>query len=160
MLRESEIHQMLTDKIRSEVPTAAPAIIFEALCHAFPLRRLHSKKAHASALSVSIKIAEFLTTQDVPSSIKKQILEYADSLGLLIETFEREGTQKKVPAVFGKDILAYLMAEHNLRQTDLRKELGGQSIVSAVLAGKRNINRKQMLALGKRFGVNPGLFVE
>ena len=51
------------------------------------------------------------------------------------------------------------MADHNLRQTDLRKELGGQSIVSAILAGKRNINRKQMLALGKRFGVNPGLFV-
>jgi len=159
MLRESEVHQMLTEKIQSAGPTSGPGIIFEALCHAFPLQRLHSKKAHGQALSVAIKISEFLAEQKVPVSIKKQIFNYADSLGLLLEAFEKKTFLRKNPAVSGREVLLHLMADHNLRQTDLRKELGGQSVVSAILAGKRNINRKQMLALGKRFGVNPGLFV-
>ena len=49
-------------------------------------------------------------------------------------------------------VLASLMKEHGLTQSDL-PEVGAQSVVSAVLAGKRKLNLRQVKALAKRFGV-------
>lgn len=49
--------------------------------------------------------------------------------------------------------LAFLMDQHGLRQCDL-PELGAQSVVSAVLAGKRTLNLRQIAALARRFGVS------
>ncbi len=48
--------------------------------------------------------------------------------------------------------LAFLMDQHGLRQCDL-PEVGAQSVVSAVLSGKRDLNLRQIQALAKRFGV-------
>lgn len=49
-------------------------------------------------------------------------------------------------------VLASLMEEHRLKQSDL-PEIGAQSVVSAVLAGKRQLNLRQVKALAKRFSV-------
>ncbi len=49
-------------------------------------------------------------------------------------------------------VLASLMEEHGLKQSDLPK-IGAQSVVSTVLAGKRHLNLRQVKALAKRFGV-------
>lgn len=49
--------------------------------------------------------------------------------------------------------LAFLMEQHGLRQCDL-PEVGAQSVVSDVLAGKRALNLRQTQALAKRFGVS------
>ena len=49
-------------------------------------------------------------------------------------------------------VLTSLMEEHRLKQSDL-PEIGAQSVVSAVLAGKRQLNQRQVKALAKRFGV-------
>lgn len=49
-------------------------------------------------------------------------------------------------------VLAGLMEEHGLKQSDL-PEIGAQSVVSAVLAGKRQLNLRQVKALAKRFSV-------
>ena len=48
--------------------------------------------------------------------------------------------------------LAFLMEQHGLRQCDL-PEVGAQSVVSAVLAGKRALNLRQTQALARRFSV-------
>ena len=48
--------------------------------------------------------------------------------------------------------LAFLMAQHGLRQSDLT-EVGAQSVESAVLSGKRKLNLRQTQALARRFGV-------
>lgn len=48
--------------------------------------------------------------------------------------------------------LAFLMEQHGLRQCDL-PEVGAQSVVSAVLAGKRALNLRQIQALARRFSV-------
>ena len=56
-------------------------------------------------------------------------------------------------------VLAYLMEEKGLKQTDLAEELGGQSIVSAVLNGKRELNIRQVRALALRFKVSPAVFL-
>jgi HTH-type transcriptional regulator / antitoxin HigA len=49
-------------------------------------------------------------------------------------------------------VLVSLMQEHGLKQSDL-PEIGAQSVVSAVLAGKRQLNLRQIKALAKRFSV-------
>lgn len=49
-------------------------------------------------------------------------------------------------------VLAFLMSEHGLRQCDL-PEVGTQSVVSDILAGKRKPNLRQVKALAERFGI-------
>ncbi len=44
------------------------------------------------------------------------------------------------------------MEQHGLRRSDL-PEVGAQSVVSAVLAGKRALKLRQVTALADRFGV-------
>ena len=46
--------------------------------------------------------------------------------------------------------LAFLMEQHGLLQSDL-PEVGAQSVVSAVLSGKRALNLRQTRALARRF---------
>lgn len=53
--------------------------------------------------------------------------------------------------------LAFLMAQQGLNQSDLA-EVGPQSVVSAILSGKRTINLRQAKALAARFGVPLDVF--
>jgi HTH-type transcriptional regulator/antitoxin HigA len=47
-------------------------------------------------------------------------------------------------------LLAYLMDQHGLSQSQV-PEVGAQSVVSAILAGRRRINGRMALALAQRF---------
>ena len=51
------------------------------------------------------------------------------------------------------------MEQQSLKQTDLSGEIGGQSVVSDILNGKREINARQAKALGARFGVSAAAFL-
>lgn len=68
--------------------------------------------------------------------------------------------QRHHPIVTGGPlgILRSLMTIHGLSQTGL-PEIGAQPVVSAVLLGKRSINARMAVALGKRFSVNPAAFL-
>jgi HTH-type transcriptional regulator/antitoxin HigA len=70
-----------------------------------------------------------------------------------------EAKQQALPEAAPSKVLAFLMEEHNLKQADLAKELGGQSIVSAILNGKRELNTRQVKALAERFKVSPAVFL-
>jgi HTH-type transcriptional regulator/antitoxin HigA len=45
-----------------------------------------------------------------------------------------------------------------LKQRDLAGELGGESVVSEVLSGKRRLNATHIEQLSKRFRVSPAVF--
>jgi len=64
----------------------------------------------------------------------------------------------QIPEVTGVEVLKYLMKEHGLKQSDL-PEVGSQGVVSKILNGKRELNRRQIKALAERFGVPAGTFV-
>ncbi len=49
------------------------------------------------------------------------------------------------------------MRTHHLTQKDL-PEVGAQSVVSDILAGKRQLNLRQVRALARRFGVPMEMF--
>jgi HTH-type transcriptional regulator/antitoxin HigA len=101
---------------------------------------------------------------------------YNEMLAFIDECFERFGADDEHPVFVLVDLvalrireyedrvhpwpntstpqsrLAFLMEQHGLRQCDL-PEVGAQSVVSAVLAGKRSLNLRQVCALALRFQV-------
>lgn len=62
------------------------------------------------------------------------------------------------PKARGEQVLRYLLDEHALKQSDL-PELGTQSVVSELLAGKRKLNLRQIRFLVGRFGVPAEAFI-
>ena len=80
----------------------------------------------------------------------------ADIVGDLIEDYESE--HHPLPDVTGVQALKFLMEQHGLKQTDLC-EIGSQGVVSEILAGKRDLNVRQIRVLSERFGVSPATFV-
>ena len=63
-----------------------------------------------------------------------------------------------IPDASPAEIIAFLMEQHGLRQSDL-PEIGTQSVVSEVLNGKRELNARQIKRLSERFGVAAGAFL-
>ena len=79
-----------------------------------------------------------------------------ETLGSLIESYEAWS----IPEIEGNptDTLKFLMEEHGLKQSDL-SEIGSQGIVSEILAGKRQLNVRQIKLLSKRLSVSPVVFM-
>lgn len=83
-------------------------------------------------------------------------MELADIVGDLIERYET--AHLPLPPATGVQALKFLMEQHGLRQSDL-PDVGSQGVVSEILAGKRELNLRQVRALSRRFGVSPATFV-
>lgn len=79
-----------------------------------------------------------------------------DMLGDLIGDYE--AARHSQPAATGLQALKFLMAQHGVRQGELL-EVGSQGVVSEILAGKRELNLRQIRALGERFGVSAATFI-
>ena len=79
-----------------------------------------------------------------------------DIVGDLIEAYEAE--HHPLMPTTGIQALKFLMDQHGLKQGDLA-EVGSQGVVSEILAGKRELNIRQVRALGERFGVPAATFV-
>lgn len=80
-----------------------------------------------------------------------------DLVGELVAAYESR--MHPVPDAPPREVLRLLMQQSGLMQSDLRAELGGQPVVSAVLNGKREINSRQARALAARFRVSPAAFI-
>ncbi|UUZ75986.1 helix-turn-helix domain-containing protein [Polaromonas sp. P1(28)-13] len=86
--------------------------------------------------------------------------ELADLLDLIAQLVEDyEVTRHTPPDAPPHEVLRFLMDQHSFKQTDLAAEIGGQSVVSDILNGKREINARQAKALAARFGVSAGIFL-
>ncbi|WP_063570858.1 MULTISPECIES: helix-turn-helix domain-containing protein [Luteibacter] len=59
--------------------------------------------------------------------------------------------------VHGIDLLRFLMEQDGLTQSQL-PEIGTQSVVSEILAGKRELTTGHIRALAKRFALSPAAF--
>ena len=81
----------------------------------------------------------------------------AERIGDLIEGYEKE--HYPIPDANPADVLRFLMDQHDLKQAEI-PEIGAQSVVSAVLSGKRQLNLRQVSALSRRFGVSADVFME
>jgi HTH-type transcriptional regulator/antitoxin HigA len=94
-----------------------------------------------------------LTSEPRPTAAQVEAIEL---LTLLIERYEEE--HYSVPKASPADVLRFLLDRHGLKQRDLAAELGGESVVSEVLSGKRRLNAAHIEELSKRFHVSPAVF--
>jgi HTH-type transcriptional regulator/antitoxin HigA len=94
-----------------------------------------------------------LTAEPRPTPAQVEAIEL---LTLLIERFEDE--HYAIPKASPADVLRFLLNQHGLKQRDLAAELGGESVVSEVLSGKRKLNAAHIEQLSRRFHVSPAVF--
>lgn len=86
-----------------------------------------------------------------------QLADLLDLVGRLVEDYE--GVRHVIPDAAPQEVLRFLLDQHGLKQSDLAAEIGGQSVVSDILSGKRAINARQAKALAARFGVSAVAFL-
>ncbi|HIJ91587.1 MAG: helix-turn-helix domain-containing protein [Desulfobulbaceae bacterium] len=86
-----------------------------------------------------------------------ELADFLDLVGQLVEDYETQ--HHPVPEAEPRAVLRFFMEQHGLKQTDLSEEIGGQSVVSEILTGKREINARQAKALAARFRVSPAVFI-
>lgn len=79
-----------------------------------------------------------------------------DIVGDLVADYE--AVRHPLAETTGIQALKFLMEQHGLQQRDL-SEIGSQGVVSEILAGKRELNIRQVRALAERFGVSPATFI-
>lgn len=87
---------------------------------------------------------------------KHPMAELADAISIFVEKYQDEHVP--IPAAKPAAVLEFLMRERGLRRSGL-PEIGSQGVVSEVLAGKRELNTRQIKRLAKRFGVSPAVFI-
>lgn len=80
-----------------------------------------------------------------------------DAISHVVAAYEEQHFQ--APAVKGIEALKFLMRTHHLSQADL-VEIGSQGVISEILHQKRVPNVRQIKLLAKRFGVEPGTFID
>ncbi len=116
-----------------------------------PLGTLRTKKDHARAVEMLDAILD-----EIGEDEKHPMAELADAISIFIDKYETEHVP--IPPAKPSAALKFLMREHGLRQSDL-PEIGSQGVVSEILAGKRELNARQIKQLAKRFGVSPAVFI-
>lgn len=87
-----------------------------------------------------------------------ELADFLDVVSTLVGEYEDKHYPEPAP-VEPREVLRFLMEQNNIKQVDLKDELGSQSVVSEILAGKREINARQAKALAKRFSVSAAVFI-
>jgi HTH-type transcriptional regulator/antitoxin HigA len=82
--------------------------------------------------------------------------EAIELLTVLIDRYESK--HYPVPAADPIDVLRFLLDQNGLSQRDISEEVGGESTVSLILSGKRQLNRDHIARLSHRFNVSPAVF--
>ena len=102
-----------------------------------------------------VELCDYLIDQ-TGGDEKHPLMGLIDIVGTLIEEYEK----KNIPEPEGDAIgcLKYLMQEHGLKQKDL-VELGSRGVISEILSGKRELNKRQIKALSERFNCSPAIFI-
>jgi HTH-type transcriptional regulator/antitoxin HigA len=131
--------------------------LYNELNQVFPLIPIGRKQHYENALRVLTMISKAIASEEYKQA-EMDLRAYAETLGLLVESYEKAHYPTTGQHVSGTEMLAFLMEQHGLLQSDLARDLGGQPNVSAILSGKRKLNAKQMEALAKRFNVSPAVF--
>ncbi len=79
-----------------------------------------------------------------------------DTIGTLIAEYEKSYILE--PEGDPIECLKFLMEEHGLRQKDLA-EIGSPGVISEILNGKRQLNKRHIIALSKKFNCSPAIFI-
>lgn len=93
----------------------------------------------------------------VGSNEEHPLMGLLDLMSDQIEKYEQKKYHTSIGT--GLDALKYLIKEQDIKQSEL-PEIGSQGVVSEVLNGKRQLNRRQIEDLASRFNVSPSTFFD
>ncbi len=110
------------------------------------------KPENEKELGNLIELTDYLMDHLVEDKKLEGLLEY---VGNLIEAYEKSNIPE--PEGDPVSVLKFFMHEHGLKQKDLT-EVGSPGVVSEVIRGKRELNKRQIAALSKRFNCSPAVF--
>lgn len=107
-----------------------------------------NKKQYEESKALLRQIMALETNEKTP-----EIISFAKMLAKQISCYEKEkyGFDEKVEP---KELLAHLIKEHGLTQSDL-PEIGSQSLVSKILKGERELTVEHIKKLSARFNISP-----
>lgn len=80
-----------------------------------------------------------------------------DLLTTLIERYEDE--HHPIPDLPGNEVLAFLLQERGLKQSDLLPIFKSRGVISELVSGRRTIGLSIAKKLGKFFDINPEVFL-
>jgi HTH-type transcriptional regulator / antitoxin HigA len=136
----------------NELDTASAERAWQAFQESLGVAAIRTNKQHERMVALMNQILDVVGENE-----RHPLAGLLDLVGDLVAGYEARAYP--VPDAAPREVLQLLMKEHGLTQTALRDELGGQSVVSDILKGKREINSRQAKALAARFGVSPAAFI-
>ena len=136
---------------------------FRQLVQDIPPQPIEDKSLHAHYAKLVEKLSLILVRArkvGAKDRLTRQAIaglaQYVKLIAEVVEHYEKE----QYPATDDPiGTLKFLMEQNGLSQTDLAEEFGGQPVVSAVLAGRRPLNKNHILKLAIRFHVSPAAFL-
>ena len=130
----------------------APA--WRAFQSALPIKigAIHNEAEYDEAVSFMNSLLDVVGDDE-----EHELADLLDLVGQLVENYE--DTRHAIPEASPHEVLRFLLDQHELKQNDLASEIGGQSVVSEILNGNREINARQAKALAARFGVSAAAFL-
>lgn len=136
-------------------PFAEGNPIYTDLIRRYPPQPIESKHMHKDYTRLAGRLMALLE-DDLPARDRQGIEQYLKVLIPFIRAFEAENYPRGKAEP--EDVLRFLMEQNNLKEMDLSGELGGQSVVSCILNGKRRLTRDQIKRLSRRFHVSEASF--
>lgn len=129
---------------------ATPSRSYLTLVRRFPLRPIQSDVD----LDRAIAMVDSLLDRDKLDAGEQ---DYLDVLSDLIERYEDRTDPPR--DVSDAEMLRFLMEQQGVKQVELSRATGiVESTISAVLSGKRTLNRSQIGKLATYFHVSPSVF--
>jgi HTH-type transcriptional regulator/antitoxin HigA len=125
---------------------------YQALSSAIPLHPIRTSAEYARGVAALNELLDAGAGEE-----SHPLADLAATLGEMIGDYDEK--HHPLPNnLSGADMLRFLMEQQNLNQADL-PELGSQGVVSELLAGKRELNLRQIKTLSKRFGLSASAFI-
>jgi HTH-type transcriptional regulator / antitoxin HigA len=125
---------------------------YQALSSAIPLHPIRTSAEYTRGVAALNELLDAGAGDEAHA-----LADLAATLGELIGDYDEK--HHPLPKnLSGADMLRFLMEQQNLNQADL-PELGSQGVVSELLAGKRELNLRQIKMLTQRFGLSASAFI-
>ncbi|MCX7422025.1 MAG: helix-turn-helix domain-containing protein [Planctomycetia bacterium] len=138
-------HSPVVAKAAMVLPEGYRKLVFQ-----FALRPLQSDADLDRAIAV---VDSLLDRDDLDAGER----DYLDVLSDLVERYEDQTNPPR--DVSDAEMLRFLMEQSSVKQVELSRATGiVESTISAVLSGKRTLNRAQIGKLASHFHVSPGVF--
>jgi HTH-type transcriptional regulator / antitoxin HigA len=123
-----------------------------AMIRRFPLRPIRNE---AECDEATVILDKYIVRDDLDEGKA----DYLQVLVGLVGDYEDKHHPVDKSHITPLGMLKHLMEANDMQAADLGRLLGNSGLASMILHGKRAISKANAKILGKRFGLNPGVFI-